>query len=151
MKTAKLLLCALVTTASVGSPALAQDSATVTVQTHATFGAYLADADGRAVYLFEADTPGSGGMKAASACKDDCLAAWPPLTASGDLVAGEGASGDLLGSFEREDGAPQVTYNGWPLYYYHEDEAAGDVKGHDIEEFGAEWYLMAPSGEKAED
>ena len=27
----------------------------------------------------------------------------------------------------------------------------GETKGHDIEEFGAEWYLLTPEGEKAED
>ena len=27
---------------------------------------------------------------------------------------------------------------------------AGDVTGHDIEDFGAEWYLVTPEGEKAD-
>lgn len=42
-----------------------------------------------------------------------------------------------------------VPYNGWPLYYFVEDAAPGDTRGHLIEEFGGEWYLVTPEGEKA--
>jgi predicted lipoprotein with Yx(FWY)xxD motif len=37
----------------------------------------------------------------------------------------------------------QVTYNGWPLYYFSGDSAAGSTngQGHDNE-----WFLVAPSG-----
>ena len=40
----------------------------------------------------------------------------------------------------------QATYNGWPLYYFAEDFVAGDINGHDFEEFGGEWYLVTPDG-----
>ena len=130
-------------------PSFAQDAA-LTVQNSAEHGAYIADAEGRALYLFEADTQGQGGADAMSTCKDDCAAAWPPLTSVGPMQASEGISGDLIGTIQREDGTTQVTYNGWPLYYYVKDQAQGDTTGHDIEDFGAEWYLLTPQGEKAE-
>ncbi len=57
----------------------------------------------------------------------------------------------MIGNIQREDGTTQVTYNGWPLYYYAKDQASGDTTGHDIKDFGAEWYLLTPEGEKAED
>jgi predicted lipoprotein with Yx(FWY)xxD motif len=131
-------------------PGFSQD-ATLTVQNSAEHGAYIADAEGRALYLFEADTQGQGGAGAMSTCKDDCAAAWPPLTGAGTTQVSEGVSGEMIGNIQREDGTTQVTYNGWPLYYYAKDQAPGDTTGHDIEDFGAEWYLLTPEGEKAED
>ena len=46
---------------------------------------------------------------------------------------------------ERTDGTSQVTYNGWPLYYYAKDMAAGDTTG---QEAGEKWYLISPGGEE---
>jgi hypothetical protein len=43
----------------------------------------------------------------------------------------------------------QVTYNGWPLYYFASDVEPGHTRGHDIEGYGTEWYLVTPEGEKA--
>ncbi|HET7369745.1 MAG TPA: hypothetical protein VFK45_02780 [Gammaproteobacteria bacterium] len=40
----------------------------------------------------------------------------------------------------------QVTYNGWPLYYYAGDKKPGDTRGQDKKGFGAEWYLISPEG-----
>jgi predicted lipoprotein with Yx(FWY)xxD motif len=55
----------------------------------------------------------------------------------------------MLGTFVRKDGTTQVTYNGWPLYYYYEDGKPGDILGDDIESFGDDWYLVGPNGERA--
>ena len=54
----------------------------------------------------------------------------------------------MLGTFLREDGTTQVTYNGWPLYYYYEDGKPGDILGDDIESFGEDWYLIGPHGDR---
>jgi predicted lipoprotein with Yx(FWY)xxD motif len=134
-----------------GAPASFAQDATLTVQNSPEYGEYIADADGRALYLFEADTQGQGGAGAASTCKDECAAAWPPLTSTGTTEVAEGVSGEMVGTMPREDSMTQVTYNGWPLYHYAKDQAPGDTTGHDIEDFGAEWYLITPKGEKAED
>ncbi|MGO9788722.1 MAG: hypothetical protein ACLP8S_04080 [Solirubrobacteraceae bacterium] len=40
----------------------------------------------------------------------------------------------------------QVTYNGHPLYHYVGDRAPGSTKRQHPEEFGALWYVPAPSG-----
>jgi predicted lipoprotein with Yx(FWY)xxD motif len=145
----KMLLLSVMGAAALAAPALAQDAATVTVAS-GEHGEYLADGEGRALYLFEADTQGSGSA-AVSACYDECAGAWPPLTVEGEPQGGEGADAAMLGTISRTDGSMQVTYNGWPLYYYAKDEAPGDTKGHDIEEYGAEWYLLGASGEKLHD
>lgn len=135
-----------------GGTAFAQDqAATIATAQSEEHGTYLTDGEGRSVYLFEADTQGQGDTAAASACTDDCLEAWPPVTVQGEPQAGEGAMAEMLGTLTRDDGTIQVTYNGWPLYHYHEDTEPGQANGHDIEEFGAEWYLLTPEGEEAED
>ena len=44
----------------------------------------------------------------------------------------------------------QVTYNGWPLYYFVKDKQAGEATGQDVKGFGGEWYLVKPQGTKLE-
>lgn len=129
--------------------ATAQEAATVNVAESAEHGQYLTDGEGRALYLFEADTKGEGDVAAVVSCTGECLDRWPPFRSEGEPQAGDRVDAAKLGTIEHEGGM-MVTYNGWPLYYFVEDAAAGDTKGHDIEEFGGEWYLITPEGEKAE-
>ena len=68
----------------------------------------LVDGVGLTVYLFTKDESGN------SNCSGRCAEFWPPLLTEGDPIAGEGVSTDQLGTIERNDGATQVTYNGWP-------------------------------------
>ncbi|RUM95314.1 hypothetical protein EET67_24055 [Pseudaminobacter arsenicus] len=75
---------------------------------------------------------------------------WPPYYVENDPQGGDMVDTSMLGTVEH-DGKMMATYNGWPLYHFVDDAAAGDTKGHDVEEFGSEWYLLAPGGEKAED
>ena len=44
-----------------------------------------------------------------------------------------------------------MTYKGHPLYYFFGDKKAGDTTGEGVDGFGAEWYVLAPSGKKIED
>ena len=111
-------------------------------------GPYLT-AGGTSVYLFEEDRPeGERGRSVESDCLDRCLERWPPVTGDPVPDAGEGVDASLVGSFRRPDGKVQAMYNGWPLYYFADDYVAGDVNGHDFEEFGGEWYLMTPDGQE---
>jgi predicted lipoprotein with Yx(FWY)xxD motif len=132
--------------------ALAQTTdSPLTTQSHMEEGEYITDGNGMSLYLFEADTQGTGGADARSACQGDCLAAWPPLVVEEMPVGDPTVDASLLGTLTRSDGTLQATYNGWPLYYYAEDAAPGDIRGHDIEEFGEEWYLVSPGGTRADD
>jgi predicted lipoprotein with Yx(FWY)xxD motif len=94
------------------------------------------------VYLFEADKPGS------SSCSGACASAWPPVT--GAPQAGAGAMSAELGTITRADGSKQVTYKGHPLYLFVKDKDDGDVYGEGVKAFGAEWYALAPSGNKVD-
>jgi predicted lipoprotein with Yx(FWY)xxD motif len=115
-------------------------AASVEVSESADFGPILVDSAGMSLYLFTKDTQDSG----TSTCTGDCLAKWPALLTDGDPVAGEGVDETLLGTITRDDGTTQVTYNGWPLYYYAEDTAAGDTTGQGV---GDVWFLVTPAGE----
>ena len=104
-----------------------------------SLGSFLADDKGMTLYLFTKDTPNT------TVCYDKCATAWPPLLTTGDPVAGEGVDASKLGTTTRTDGAVQVTYNGWPLYYYEKDKAPGDVTGQDV---GGVWYVVSDTGEQ---
>jgi predicted lipoprotein with Yx(FWY)xxD motif len=102
-------------------------------------GSFLVDDKGMTLYLFTKDTPNT------SVCYDKCATAWPPLLTTGAPVAGQGVDASKLGTTTRTDGTVQVTYNGWPLYYYDKDKAPGDVVGQDV---GGVWYVVSAAGEK---
>lgn len=100
---------------------------------------FLVDDEGRALYLFTNDTQNSG----VSACIDECLAEWPPLIVTTTPVAGEGVDATMLGTITRDDGTMQATYNGWPLYYFADDLAPGDISGQGMNDV---WYLVSATG-----
>lgn len=103
-------------------------------------GTYLVDKSGRALYLWVKDSAGP------SQCSGSCAAVWPPLTTTGTPTATGKAIQADLGTFRRADGTVQVTYHGWPLYYFAQDTRAGETSGQGNDGFGAKWWLMAPSG-----
>ena len=94
------------------------------------------------VYLFEGDK----GKR--SSCTGACASVWPAVT--GKPRAANGATSAELGTINRPDGTTQVTYKGHPLYLYAKDGDAGDAYGEGIKSFGAEWYVLAPSGNKVD-
>jgi predicted lipoprotein with Yx(FWY)xxD motif len=96
------------------------------------------------VYLYEADKAST------SSCSGPCAAVWPPVTTTGNTkVAGTALAADL-GTIRRSDGTTQVTYKGHPLYYYAKDGDAGDAYGQGLKSFGADWYVLAPTGKKVD-
>ena len=108
-------------------------------------GAILVDGAGKTLYLFEKDKGGK------SSCVGACTAAWPPLLTDDAATVGAGVKASLVGTTKRPDGKTQVTYHGWPLYYYVDDKAPGDVAGQDLKDFGAPWYVVsADKGNKLE-
>jgi predicted lipoprotein with Yx(FWY)xxD motif len=144
------------TAAPAASSAIAQPSSPVTASASSSMAAktidlqsasgiddnFLADGQGRAMYLFEADKGST------STCTGACAAAWPPVAASTMPMAGGGVSQSLLGTTKRADGSEQLTYNGHPLYYFAADTGSGMAKGQGSKEFGAGWYVLNAGGSK---
>ena len=113
--------------------AAAADGSVVLASTD--LGDILQDSEGRTLYLFTPDAQGD------STCYDDCADAWPAFVEEGS--AGEGVDASLLGTTTRTDGAVQVTYNGWPLYYFAGDVAPGDTNGQALNDV---WWVVDAAG-----
>jgi predicted lipoprotein with Yx(FWY)xxD motif len=112
--------------------------ATVSVEFNKDLGQILMGPKGMTVYMFTADTQGA----TTSACTGDCAKAWPAVTVASadDLVSGTNLPG-AWATITRDDGTLQVTYNGWPLYYYAKDTKIGDTMGEGV---GSKWYTVHP-------
>jgi predicted lipoprotein with Yx(FWY)xxD motif len=109
------------------------------------YGKYLADATGRAFYMFTADSRG------VSNCYSPCTQAWPPLKPSSMPETGPDVTRSMLGTIQRSDGSAQITYNGMPLYYFVGDQHPGSTAGEGMKAQGGEWYLVSPTGEKIDE
>jgi len=96
---------------------------------------YLTDAKGMTLYWNTKDKPGE------SACRGVCILNWPvfymrPIAVADGLVA------DDFAAMTREDGARQMTFRGYPLYYFKGDTKPGEFNGNGM--MGV-WYTVNPS------
>lgn len=118
-------------------PAVAgQQTPSVQAVQDANLGTILAGPNGMTVYRYTKDSPG------VSNCYDKCAVNWPPLllSAGEQPLAPAGLNG-TMGTTTRKDGAVQVTYNGWPLYYWARDQKPGDTTGQNV---GQVWFVLNP-------
>ncbi len=114
--------------------------ATMLMVADSDLGEIVVDGEGMTVYMFDNDTQGAG----ESVCEGQCATNWPAVTTDGEAPEVEGVTGEV-GTIEGVDGATQVTLNGWPLYYFAGDSAAGDVAGQGV---GGVWWVLSPAGER---
>lgn len=124
------------TAAQPATTAAPAETGAVLAVADSALGEIVVDDEGFTLYVF---IPDDGGE---STCYDDCATAWPPLV--GDAVASGSVDAALLGTSPRTDGAQQVTFNGWPLYYFAKDAAPGDTVGQGVNDV---WYVISPSGD----
>jgi predicted lipoprotein with Yx(FWY)xxD motif len=105
-------------------------------------GTVLVNAKGRTLYMFVPD------KRTKVTCVSACAAVWPPvkLAKGAKAVAKGKAKASLLGSDRDPAGGRVVTYNGWPLYSYVSDTAAGQARGQALNLNGGLWYVLSPSG-----
>lgn len=124
------------------APEETSDGASSAVLTTAdsSLGEIVVDGEGMTVYMFDSDTQGAD----VSVCEGECATNWPAVTTDSDSPEVEGVTGEV-GTIEGVDGSTQVTLNGWPLYYFIGDEAAGDTNGQGVQEV---WWVLTPDGER---
>lgn len=103
----------------------------VKVTNNPALGDIITDDTGLTLYFFSKDVAGE------SACEGDCVAKWPIFYRK-DLKVAAGLEAGLFGVITRADGSKQNTFNGWPLYYFANDKAEGDVNGEGV---GAVWFV----------
>jgi predicted lipoprotein with Yx(FWY)xxD motif len=126
-------------TSASSAPASTGDAVIKTAD-HGDLGTILVDADGKTVYtLSKEDQP--------VACTDACLAAWPPvlIPAGTDKATGSDGVTGALGLVSAADGK-QVAHDGFPLYTFSGDSAAGDANGEGLASFGGVWHVVTVSG-----
>ena len=124
-----------------GTAAAAPKPITINVAS-SKLGSILVDGDGMSLYMFVPDA------RNVSVCEGGCLTAWPPVMLRAketlqDVVVAKGLRRSLLGVAMRADGSRHVTYNGFPLYYWFLDKAAGDTKGQWVNNI---WFVLNPEG-----
>jgi predicted lipoprotein with Yx(FWY)xxD motif len=143
----RVVACGVIGTAATPPPPVSSPPpaplapSTLTAQT-SRYGTVLFDGKSFALYGFTLDDRGP------SACYGDCAAAWPPYVVSSEkaLRASPGVDQALLGVTKRNGGALQVTYNGWPLYYYVGDRSPLQILCQNVFVFGGRWLVIAPDG-----
>jgi predicted lipoprotein with Yx(FWY)xxD motif len=116
----------------------------VKVQDIGGLGPVLVDGQGIALYLYHSDHQGFP-----SRCYGICSVQWPPDTLPTGVarpVAGPGIEPRLLGTAPRTDGTTQITYNGWPLYFWPPDRNPGTATGQGLTNAGGLWYVLDPAG-----
>ncbi|XEC95149.1 plastocyanin/azurin family copper-binding protein [Paenibacillus tarimensis] len=93
-------------------------------------GTFFTDSEGRTLYIFTKDADDL------NSCQGNCLVNWPIFYAEHLQVPGK-LNKDDFSAITREDGSMQTTYKGWPLYYFIQDKAPGDVNGQGV---GGVWF-----------
>lgn len=123
--------------ASASTPASGGGATAINVADSA-LGQVLTDQAGRTIYRFTPDSANT------STCSGGCAENWPAVTVSGSApTAGSGVTGQI-GTMTRDDGTTQVTVNGFPVYYFAGDTAAGQTNGQGV---GGKWFVITAAGE----
>lgn len=121
----KILLLALGVIAASTVGALAAEPAKME---ESQSGKILVTPHGMTLYVFDKDKDGK------SACDAGCLKMWPAFHTEKQAMA-EGDFSVVKGA----DGKDMWAYKGKPLYRYHEDKKAGDMKGNGK---GGVWHVV---------
>ena len=92
----------------------------------------LTNASGFTLYTFSDDAANSG----SSSCNGGCASAWPPFYVA-NLTLAPGLNASNFAIINRTGGGKsmQITYRGYPLYFFDGDHAAGQVTGNGVSNF----------------
>jgi len=104
---------------------------------HSTaLGSYLTDTNGKTLYYFAKDAPGT------ASCTGTCLAKWPAFN-TGSVSTPSILNPTDFSVAQRTDGVTQTAYMGRMLYYFADDAKPGDAKGQG---FNNLWYVANITG-----
>ncbi len=128
-----------VSTPALAAPSSQQSATTVQLANNPKFGNILVDSAGMTLYTLSSEAGGT------IQCSADCLTFWPPLLLPAGTSAPAAPTGLIgtLGTVVRPDGTTQVTYNGFPLYTFAGDKAAGDTNGDGVVLGSGVWHVAA--------
>jgi predicted lipoprotein with Yx(FWY)xxD motif len=106
---------------------------TVNIAYKAGIGNYLTNGTGFALYYLSTDMPYTNSSTCTSSA---CMANWPVFYVA-NLVLPPGLSAGNFSVFTNSNGAKQLTFDGYPLYYWIQDTKPGDVTGNGVANFYA--------------
>jgi predicted lipoprotein with Yx(FWY)xxD motif len=107
-------------------------------------GKVVTDGDKHVLYRSDRDS----NAPPVSRCTGGCTDTWEPVIANLDKVPTLlGVNEDLVDVIIRDDGRPQLTLGGWPLYRRVGDDGGGVA----TESNGVDgvWFAIRPDGERA--
>ncbi len=116
-------------------------AATVKVVKSGKFGTILVGSNGRTLYRYTLDRKGVNRCSSNATCNKY----WPALLVKPTVkpTVAAGANARLVGTIKATHGMLQVTYAGFPLYFFAGDKAAGQTAGQG---FQSEWYVVNTAG-----
>jgi predicted lipoprotein with Yx(FWY)xxD motif len=92
---------------------------------------------GFTLYYFANDAPGNG----VSNCIGACAKIWLPFYAEKLTFANDLNAKDFTSQY-RSDDKMQISYKGWPLYFYSKDKEPNDVYGQGVNNV---WFVVNPN------
>jgi len=116
------------------------NSPLISLSNNNSLGSFIIDNEGMTLYYFANDVPGSDSTVPTSNCPAGCAVAWPLFYEDDFKVSSDLVKSDFT-PFDRIDGEKQISYKGWPLYYFIDDLVAGDTNGENVNNI---WFVMKP-------
>lgn len=127
--------------AAMAATAMQRTSGTVGTAKDSKFGTILVAANGHTLYRYTIDGKDVNRCSGVATCGKY----WPALLVKSGAkpTAGAGVSAALVGTMKAAHGMRQVTYAGFPLYYFAGDKKAGQLNG---QAFQSKWYVVNTKG-----
>ncbi len=107
---------------------------TINIASKAIIGNYLVDGRGMTLYYTVSDRTNYSNLP------DETLSVWPPFYVS-NIIVPPSLNAANFGTYTRDNNVKQTTYKGYPLYYFFQDKAAGDILGNKL---GGVWFVINP-------
>lgn len=127
--------------AMAATAAVHSNAPAVKLAASAKFGKMLVGPNGRTLYRYTVDSKGVNRCTKVAVCAKY----WPRLLVKTGTkpAAGSGVNSSLMGTIKASGGMAQVTYAGFPLYYFAGDKKAGAINGQG---FLSKWYVVNSKG-----
>lgn len=96
---------------------------------------FFTDSEGRTLYIFTNDSADTN-----NCTSEGCMNAWPVFHVDMEALPSN-MNPDDFGEITAPNSQPQLTYRGWPLYYFAQDAAPGETKGVSVPNPGV-WPIV---------
>jgi predicted lipoprotein with Yx(FWY)xxD motif len=132
--------CGSVSTSGSGSSSSSSSAAAATtvqaIQKPSLSGVAMSNPAGLTLYRLTNDSAGT------PTCTGACASTWFAQPAGSTLPTAPSGFSGVFGSVTGVNGTKQLTYNGWPVYYYSGDSSSTDANGQGS---GGVWFAVTPA------